>query len=334
MKDCSSEITSFYNKHVRLSKDEVDNLASYRETNKKRVENGLKNADKPLPDRHINQGSYAMRTINQHPDNDYDIDIGIVFKKDDLVGAQGADKTALDTRKMVCNAIRDKKFKKQPIVKKNCVRVFYDEGYHVDMPIYREEENNGTKKIELASSEWIESEPEAVTKWFNDAVIDKSPDETNGRQMRRIVRLLKFWSKSRSSWNMLSGFIISKLVDEHYVSVKDRDDESLYRTMVKIRDRLLWNKNVYHPILTDVLISEGKEAAIDEMKDQLDTAIENLNDLFDDECSKENALKIWKKFFNHDFFKDILQNSSAKAAIIATQIPQRPVDKKGGGRFG
>jgi hypothetical protein len=141
MIDCSTEITDFYKKHVRLTKAQVEKLAEYRETNKSRVENGLKKAEQPLPDRHINQGSYAMRTINQHPDNDYDIDVGVVFNKDDLKGSQGADKSALNSRKMVCDAVQDGRFKKAPEVRQNCVRVYYDEGHHVDMPIYRESQD-------------------------------------------------------------------------------------------------------------------------------------------------------------------------------------------------
>ncbi len=339
MFDCSSEISGFYKNYVRLSKAQVDKLAAYREANKTRVENGLKKADNPLPLRHINQGSYAMRTINQHPANDYDIDVGVVFNKDDLKGPQGADKTALDARKMVCDAAQDKKFKKPPEIRNNCVRVYYNEGHHVDMPIYREyEDDNGNTVIELASADWKASDPEAVTKWFNQSVIDQSPDETNGRQMRRIVRLLKFWCKSRDSWNMPTGFIISKLVNECYVAAKDRDDQSLYDTMVRIRNRMMISLDVYHPILVGEKISEGKEAAMQSLKDHLDTAIDNLAVLFEKECTRQTALKAWQKFFNHSYFSEALKSESATAAVapvyIAKQEPSRPIQRAGESRFG
>lgn len=338
MINCASEISGFYKKHVRLTKAQVDKLAEYRETNKTRVENGLKKAEQSLPDRHINQGSYAMRTINQHPENDYDIDVGVVFKKDDLKGSQGADKSALDARKMVCDAIQDGRFKKAPEVRHNCVRVYYDEGHHVDMPIYREsQDQNGKALIELASADWKESDPEAVTRWFNQIVIDKSPDETNGRQMRRIVRLIKFWCKSRQSWNMPTGFIVSKLVDECYQPVKDRDDEALYRTLSAIRNRLIGSTDVYHPIITGELISEGKEAAMNEMKDRLSDALENLAVLNDSQCTKQTALKTWKKFFKHDYFQELLKSENAAFGaplFIAKREPEEPVERHGEARFG
>ena len=338
MINCSSEITGFYKKHVRLIKDQVGKLAEYREANKSRVENGLKNAENPLPDRHINQGSYAMRTINQHPENDYDIDVGVVFKKGDLKGSQGADKSALDARKMVCDAVQDQRFSKAPEVRQNCVRVYYNEGHHVDMPIYRESADDyGKNMIELASANWKESDPEAVTKWFNEAVIDKSPDETNGRQMRRIVRLIKYWCKSRSSWNMPTGFIVSKLVDECYLSYKDRDDESLYRTLDSIRTRLILSLNVYHPILTVERISDGKESAMKEMKDRLGTALDELSILDDQQCTRQTALKAWKKFFSHDYFETALKSECASVVtptVIASQKPEKPVERHGEARFG
>ncbi|WP_022668998.1 cyclic GMP-AMP synthase DncV-like nucleotidyltransferase [Desulfospira joergensenii] len=339
MFNCSSEITEFYNKHARLAKAQVDDLAGYRAKNITRLEKGLEKNEDPIPTRHINQGSYAMRTINQHPDNDYDIDIGVIFNKDDLVGRQGADKTALSTRKMVLEAVKDERFNKEPELKKNCVRVFYNEGYHIDMPAYRESINQfGEKKIELASSDWIESDPEAVTKWFNQKVIDVSPDKTNGRQMRRVVRLLKFWAKSRKSWNMPSGFIISKLVSEKYCPIDGRDDESLYYTMDGIKNRLLLDKDVYHPILTSSKLSDGNETAIDEFLERLKTALDDLSILFEDECTNQGALKAWKKIFNHSYFSDKLKSlSTLKAAAGATVIskgePSKPVKRKGEARF-
>ena len=337
MINCSTEIMGFYKKHVRLTKDQVKKLGDYRDANKTRLENGLKKQDLPLPDRHINQGSYAMRTINQHPENDYDIDVGVVFKKTDLVGAQGADKTALDARKMVCEAIQDDKFKKAPEVRNNCVRVYYNEGHHVDMPVYRESENgNGKNLIELAGTDWTESDPEAVTTWYNQAVIDKSPDETNGRQMRRVTRLIKFWCKSRNSWNMPSGLIVSKLVDECYIKVKDRDDESLYETMSSIHSRLVISETVWHPVISGSKISDGKESAVTEFKDRLKTALDNLDDLKNDQCTKENALKAWGKFFSHDYFDEQLNALAASIGApvyIAKEEPKQPVDRRGESRF-
>ena len=325
--DCSKEMMAFLEKKVRLSKEDKNDLKDYRKKNLTRLTNGLKKNSEPAYHKAINQGSYAMHTINQHPDKDYDIDVGIIFKREDLKGSNGADKTALDARKMVCEAMKDDKFNKQPKVLKNCVRVYYEEGHHVDMPVYRIYENEDKEIIqELASNEWEESDPESITTWYNDAVIEQSPDTTNGRQMRRITRLNKKWAKSRDSWNMPSGFMISILVDEKYFDELDRDDESLYKTIKAIRDRLKYDKTLNNPITRDS-ISNGKEHLLTNMYNELDKVLaDTLYILEEDECTYEQAMKAWSKFFKDDFFQDKIPSkkdstNSNSRAIIAPQKP-------------
>ena len=135
---------------------------------------------------------------------------------------------------------------------------------------------------------------------------------------------------------MPTGFIVSKLVEECYRSYKDRDDESLYSTLDSIRTRLILSLDVYHPILTGERISDGKEAAMKEMKDRLGTALDELSVLNDPQCTRQTALKAWKKFFSHDYFEDILKNECAGVAptIIASQKPERPVERHGEARIG
>jgi len=319
--DCSKEMMEFLEEKVRLSQKEKNKLKDYREKNLIRLKSGLRKNDKPMYKKAINQGSYAMNTINQDKDNDYDIDVGIIFDRDDLKGSNGGDMSALEARKMVCEAMQDDKFKKQPKVLKNCVRVYYDEGYHVDMPVYRVYKDVcGDEIQELASSDWKKSDPESITSWYNEAVIEKSPDETNGRQMRRITRLIKKWAKSRDSWSMPSGFMISVLVDEKYISVLNRDDYSLYQTLKAIRDRLELDKNINNPV-TGESISDGKEHLLTNMYEKLNDALENnLNVLEDDECSHKGAMEAWSKFFNDDFFKDKIKISDEKSNEVYRTI--------------
>ncbi len=333
MYDCSKELLKFYDKHVKLSAEDQKKLADYRDTNIDRVKKGLKDSAKPSPIKFINQGSYAMDTIIQHPENDYDLDVGILFNKDDLVGPRGGEYSAKDSREMVCEAVQDKRFSQAPEVRPKCVRIYYNEGYHIDMPIYREYENEQKKTIiEIAGSDWEETDPEAVTKWFTDAVINKSPDTSNGRQMRRIVRLIKFWVQRKVS-KKPSGFIISKLVDEEYVSAYGRDDESLYHTLKAIYNRLMFNKNVSHPVLIGTLISEGKESAVENMYERLESSLKILEDLNDAECTMQTALKAWKKFFGHEYFDSLIKEYSDSSLSVASVVPSSPVEKHGGERF-
>ncbi|MET2832881.1 cyclic GMP-AMP synthase DncV-like nucleotidyltransferase [Mesorhizobium shangrilense] len=52
-----------------------------------------------------------MKTMSRDPDNDYDIDDGVYFAKEDLVGKRYAEMTSLQARQMVRDAVDDRKFK-------------------------------------------------------------------------------------------------------------------------------------------------------------------------------------------------------------------------------
>lgn len=305
MFDCSKDIVGFFNDEVTLSESEKGEMRKRRDANRKRLKKGLQQNKKPLPEEHVSQGSYAMHTMVRDKDNDYDIDDGVIFNKDDLVGAQGAAMSALDVRKMIRDALDDGSFSKPPEVRTNCVRVYYTAGYHVDVPVYRRLDDGS---LELASSEWKGSSPTDVTEWFNQSVIDKSPDDKNGRQMRRITRLKKFYKQSRDSWkkSMPSGFEISVLVDECYLANLNREDVSLYETIRLIKLRLDSDLEVQHPTRDDMLTDGADDANTRQYRSKLSEALDNLQVLFDADCTRLKALRAWNCVFKHDYWKDLI----------------------------
>lgn len=148
------------------------------------------------------------------------------------MGPRGAYMTALQARQMVRDALDDGSFNTPPEVRKKCVRVYYSEGYHVDIPVYRqiiETDDNGEEVIvnELAAADWVRSDAREVTDWFDAENKRQSPDTENGRQLRRVTRQIKKFSRSRASWKkpILSGFGITKLVTECFYKSADREDE-------------------------------------------------------------------------------------------------------------
>ncbi len=282
-----------------------------RDANRKRLKKGLElNAD-PIPSCHQAQGSYAMHTMVQDDNNDYDIDDGAVFLKADLVGKQGVDKPALDARKMVCSALNDSSFSAPPVVLKNCVRVLYKQGYHVDIPVYRQ---LGDGTLELASSDWKGSSPSEVTVWYNNAVCSNSPDETNGRQLRRVTRHLKMFKISRESWKsrMTSGFVVSALIVECYVAA-ERDDISVYETMKAIHNRLNWNLEVKHPVRDETLTKGTDDAGTKFLREKLADALGHLSVLFESDSTRLKALKAWRDVYQHQFWKDRVSEEETRA---------------------
>ena len=171
-----------------------------------------------------------MKTMIRDPANDYDIDDGVYFRKEDLVGGRGAEMTSLQARQMVRDAVDYGRFKQAPEVRSNCVRVFYEAGYHVDLPVYRRVETStifgDDVRYELAASTgWKSSDARNVSDWYENER-DRSAD---GQQLRRINRDLKKYARSRHSWRagMLSGFGISVLLVERFRHSRSRGLRSL-----------------------------------------------------------------------------------------------------------
>ena len=335
MFNCSNEIIDFHNESVILPTGARKQLRENRKANEDRLKDGLKAASQPAPIKFVQQGSYAMHTTIKQPNNDYDIDDGVLFLKDDLKGAQGADKSPLDARQMVCDALQDKAFNKKPKITTNCVRVFYNQGHHVDIPVYRVvNPDSASTTYEIASSEWKIANPEGVTKWFEDCVT-RHNGETDDSQLRRMVRLLKAFAVSRPSWNMPSGFILTVLINESYQS-DGRDDVAFHSLLSKIKIRLAGNLVVRHPVVSEDLTKSSEDANIKELLERIDWALSKLQVTLDYNCTKKQALKAWREVFDTDFFDTLIESEAALRSphAITNSTPTSPVDKKGANRFG
>src|SRR5262245_33814270 len=159
MHNCHDDALAHHDDEVTLPQSDRTAMRDRRNANRDRLKRGLKDSGKPMPIEFKAQGSYAMKTMTQHPANDYDIDDGVYFESSDLVGPKGGAMSALEARQMVRDAVDDGCFKTKPEVRSNCVRVVYDAGYHVDIPVYRRVATKDvfgreTAHFELASSEW------------------------------------------------------------------------------------------------------------------------------------------------------------------------------------
>ena len=346
MFDCAKDIRAYHDQDVTLPKTEQDAMRDRRNSNRSRLRNGLAAAGKPAPLEFVKQGSYAMKTMVRDPDNDYDIDDGVYFRKEDLVGERGAEMTSLQARQMVRDAVDDGKFKRAPEVRRNCVRVFYVKGYHVDLPVYRRVVNSTVFGDEIhyelaASSGWKRSDARDVSDWYE----DERARSTDGVQLRRINRDLKKYARSRYSWRggILSGFGISVLLTERFRQ-NEREDRALYDTMVAIRDRLNWNLQVAHPVTPGDYITSGHDdAQARSFRDKLTEAIDTLQPLFEVDCTRERALKCWDKVFATTFFSERLEEErraavaapaiiSSAALLGSTAAAAAAVSSAGGGR--
>ena len=91
MYNCASDVLAYHDDKVTLPQVERTNMSGRRDANRERLKKGLKDKGKPAPREFASQGSYAMKTMTQHPAKDYDIDDGVYFDKAVLFG--GANRT-------------------------------------------------------------------------------------------------------------------------------------------------------------------------------------------------------------------------------------------------
>lgn len=310
MYDCSKEFNKFYRTKVVLPAKEQNELRKKRKLNIKRLKDGLieynqeKNKDYKIAEERI-QGSMAMHTITQNDESDYDIDVGIVFESDNLNNLG-----PLATRNIVADVLerKTKQFAEEPEVKTSCVRLKYSStGYHVDFAIFKryKEYSWDEYTYEHAGSEWSVRHIKALEEWFNEEI------KKAGDDLRKVIRLSKMFCKSRENWvNMPSGLIQTILSAEKLKLNYSRLDEIFYYTMEAILNRLSQYLEVAAPVDNGrpLVTREIDYQRMRNWKSRLETNLQYLEILFDEDCTYKDAINAWSKFFNHSYWNEL--NSS------------------------
>lgn len=333
MFDASQELNTFYDNHVRLGTKLRNDLAGYRDLNLRRITEGLELLGakdgvkyKSWVD-NKNQGSYAMHTLNQCEHTDYDIDVAVIFEKDELPVA------AADARIRVRDALQEKmkgtNFTKDPDARKNAVTVWYADGYHIDFAVYRRSTGLlGNTIIEHAGGdEWTPRDPMAYTTWFCGQVDSKSPPTAFQTilgtevtvpkgQLRRIVRFVKSFARSRSAWALPGGVIISALVCEVYKSNPLRDDIALVDTLKALLARLKSSVQVENPVQQGLYFtsSDRRRREVERLRDELEAKLPSLDVLYKSDCTRKQAMAAWDALFWHDFWSDA-RKEAARAVL-------------------
>lgn len=357
MYDISAELAEFYRTHVCLGKTRRADLAAKRDLNLDRVRDGLAilaakiGRARPCFYKSLDQGSYAMHTLNQDPGdaNDYDIDVGLVFHKDDLPAG------ALEARQRVRDALIEKctSFSKAPDARTNAVTVSYADGYHVDFAVYRTYTgDNGQIFTEHASTDWTRRDPSGLNDWFNKANTNLSPADTNFAggwgtvkvkpgQFRRVTRWVKWFCKSREPWSLPGGMVVTTLLAESGVfkANRTRDDQALHDTLKALHARLQAGCDVANPLGGSNLTSRGEVLnQVARLRDRLGDHLPKLAVLFQADCTYAQARNAWDCVFNHAYWREtpVAEAATDRATSMAMASPYwlsitcNLADKEGG----
>ncbi len=193
MADVQKQFEKFH-ETIRVDFDMSQDLRDKRDIVVEKVKKYLREKGHPTCEVLL-QGSYKMKTgVRPVADLEYDIDIGLRFSIRDT------DYAAATVRGWVYEAVKDhtKKVEK----KGPCVRVYYSDGYHLDLVTYAVWEENGPDQYRLdhKTNGWREADPPKLLGYVNDyrENFDGTDDNaTKTDQFRRCVRYLLRWNDVR-----------------------------------------------------------------------------------------------------------------------------------------
>lgn len=284
-----------FHDEISLTKTYKDKITTGRDALRTKIGNKFEEKGRKKP-QHCTQGSYAMRTaIMPIEDDEFDLDNGVYLKGYSI--EQDEWPSTQTVHIWVKDAV-DGHTSNSPIDKNTCVRVVYEDKYHIDLPIYIMGENSDGNSIAYLahkSKGWIESDPKAFTSWFQEFVND------NGQQIRCMVKYLKAWKDYKNI--DIKGMAITILVCNNFSVTANRNDLSLLDTVTNILDSLEDSFHCYKPVTpTDedlfADISETSKNSIlnglNNLKRKLDVAINEKN-------NEKEATDILRKVFGDRF---------------------------------
>lgn len=336
MKNYHDLLSELFDSHIQLSDEQRTKMRNRKNINRKRLNDALGKQEPLFWSERIMQGSYAMNTMVQTDVDMSDIDDAVVFEKSELVGPRGSEYTALEARNFVKAMLTDNKFSNEPELHTNCVRICYKDEGVIDVPVYRRtKKSDNVFEFELASSEWIKADPNATVHWFKEQVA------SCGEQLRRMVKLVKAWSKSRSSWNMPSGYFLTILVWEAYSSINvdnERDDQTMYKVLRKLQTRLVGSLVLSDPKSGNTVTKTKSEAKMVFLLEQLPSAIEKLERFSEQDCTEVDAMKVYDDLFNTKFFAERIAAAQKASPVSGFTVnasgnPERVIKSQTGNTF-
>lgn len=279
-----------FNSKICLTKSKKEQLKSSKKALREKIKNHFDQNHPNHPIKFTSQGSLILGTILNPilKSKGYDLDDGIYFL------GKKPEESVHTLHNWVEKAVED--HTSIPASNKNpCIRVFYANDYHVDLPIYYKEEGEDPY---LAHKEegWILSDPKAFADWYQ----EKNRSIGNKGQLRRITRYLKSW-RAKEKGSIPCGFVLSILAAENFIA-KDRDDQSFYETVKKTWSELAGNFSCFRPTVPvgEDLLEEYTENQKADFLNRLQGLVEDGERALNLPNYREASRK-WRKHFGDRF---------------------------------
>lgn len=284
-----------FNDEISLTTTYKDKITRGRDALRTKIGNKFEEKDRRIP-KHCTQGSYAMKTaIMPLDDEEFDLDNGIYLQG---YSTNQNDWPSTNTVHTWVKSAVDGHTSKAPVDKNTCIRVIYEDKYHIDLPIYimgENSEGNSIAYLAHKSKGWIESDPKAFTQWFQEFI------NNNGQQIRRMVKYLKAWKDFKDI--DIKGMAITILVCNNFSITEKRDDISLLDTVTNIIDVLEDSFHCYKPVTpTDEdLFANISETSKNQILSGLNSLKKKLDIAINEKSNEKEATDILQKLFGNRF---------------------------------
>jgi Cyclic GMP-AMP synthase DncV-like, nucleotidyltransferase domain/Cyclic GMP-AMP synthase, C-terminal domain len=313
MADLQKQFEKFH-ENIRLSeKNEKAKLQEKRNLLVSDLKDGLKkqaeeNDEECLKFVSFNQGSYAMSTGIKPINDDYDIDVGIIFDntEEDFDNPVQLKKKVRDALNSNFRTVK---------IRRPCVTVIYhkdgESEYHVDMAIYVKDEYDeeclylaiGRENSDESNQDWSEQDPKGLINKINNRFIGD-----DRKQFKRIIRYLKKWRDK----NFINGgapiSIGLTCASYHWFSPSKQVEYSDLNALLTLTEAMLNEFDYFTDRLEVELPVNPRNDLFGGMTDKqmeiFQEKLESLKEALIDvkrESSKSEACKILRKQFGDDF---------------------------------
>lgn len=289
-----------YDNNLNIPKKKKDKLKESKDILRTRIRKYFKdNHPTYIPEFYI-QGSYKMGTTILTKDDECDLDDGVYFKRE-------ADVTSTTLQKWVKDAL-DGATSTPVEHRAKCLRVIYQDDYHIDFPIYIFPEDDDHPSIAVKNIGFEESDPKEVVEWYK-------AEKAKNTQLNSLVKYLKGWGDSKRN-KMPSGLAMTILAANN-IRPNDRDDIALKDTLIKIQETLNVGFECIVPATPgDDLFEYFDDTRKNNFLSNLDDFIVDAKEGVDNEPNQLKASRLWRKHLGSNFPLGEDEDVDAKEAAL------------------
>ena len=252
------------------------------------------------------QGSYKYGTQVRPPrmKEEFDIDLGVFFCWSGYAenGAHSASELQSMVQASVIEYARTAEGVRRVEIppKPRCVRVHYDDGFHVDIPCYHLDPDADERTL-AAKDGWEVSDPKAIYKWFKEQF-----EESIRSRVRRQIRYLKCWAglKWKIDGGRPSSVLLTVLVSDGFARLSEgeigSEDDTLRALLRRISTRLKRGNRVRNPVNPEENLNRLSEDEWTAFCEGIDEFIR----IAEDACSSDSEIEAadhWSRAFAQFF---------------------------------